>query len=135
MRTTEETFVKFKQSLSDVDEVKSLAACMGISRAEAMAYVALLVAMGVKRATDDGQIDFLTDKCIEDACVWEGERGELVAAFIASGVCMGERYSDTNPLYISPVLWEMLASETIKKREAARIRKRNERANKRLNNN
>lgn len=135
MRTTADTFVKFNRALADLDEVQSLAACMGISRAEAMSYVALLVSMGVQRATDDGQIDFLTDKCIEDACVWEGVRGGLIAAFMESGVCMGERYSDTNPLYIAPNLWELLAGDTIKKREAARKRKQKQRENERLNRN
>ena len=100
---------------------------MGISQVEAAGYIALVVAYGLCKADDDGQINDLTDRAIEKACYWMGERGALIAAFIQSGVFYGERDNDDDPLRISPRLWDELAGDTMKKRLQERKRKQQER--------
>ena len=101
---------------------------MGISQVEAAGYVALLVAFAIAHADDDGQIDHLTDKTIETACYWTGERGALMNMFSISGVFSGERDSDEKPLSIERDLWRAVAGKTIDERNAARKRKAKERA-------
>lgn len=128
MRTTAATWVKFGRELLELDEVYSLAGCMEISQVEAAGYIALLVAFALAHADDDGQIDHLTDKTIETGCYWDGERGELVAAFTSSGVLTGQRDSDSDPLAIAPSVWAALAGKAIAERAAARKRKAEERA-------
>ena len=95
---------------------------MGISQVEAAGYIALLVALGISKGDDEGQIDFLTTKAIEQACYWPGERGQLLKAFLACNVLSGERDSDTNPLHISAALWNTIAGKAIKNRKDARKR-------------
>lgn len=130
MRTTKPTWVKFGTELLELDAVYALAGSMGISQVEAAGYIALVVAFAIANADDDGQIDYLTDKAIEKACYWTGERGALIDAFTQNGVFEGERDSDNNPLSIERGLWRAVAGKTIDERKAARKRKAKERANK-----
>lgn len=131
MRTTKETWVKFMPSRTEMDETLNLSACLEISRVEAAAYIALLVAFGIKYCSDDGDgIGTFADKTIEDACVWEGVRGQLVQAFIASGILMGDRESDDDSLRISPVVWQALAGDAIEKRHGNAERQQTFRDNK-----
>lgn len=130
MRTTKPTWCEYGRRLLEFDEVHSLAGRLETSQVEAAGFIALLVALGLAEADDDGQVWHLTDKAIERACYWTGERGALVAAFIACGVLVGDRESDDRPLRISPTIWDDLAGETMKQRVQARARKRKERANK-----
>ena len=123
-------YVIFGPSLLELDEVLQLACHMGISQVEAGGYIALVVALGIGQGDDEGQIDFLTTKAIEQACYWGGERGQLLNAFLACDVLSGERDSDTNPIRISTALWKTIAGPAIKKRIEARNRKRRERAKK-----
>ena len=123
-------FVRFGATLLELDEVYSLAGSMGVSQVEAGGYIALVVALGIARADDNGIIDDLTTRAIEKACYWDGERGELLEHFLTCNVLAGERDNDTNPLRISPALWSTLAGAAVKQRKAARERKRNERARK-----
>lgn len=131
MRTTKPTWVRFGRELMELDAVYVLAGSMGISQVEAAGYIALAVSFAIASGDDDGQVDHMTDKAIENACYWTGERGALVAAFTANGVFSGERDSDTNPLSIEPGLWRAVAGKAIDERKAARERKAKERANKR----
>jgi hypothetical protein len=129
MRTNAPTWVKFGQELVQRDEVYSLAGCLGISIVEGAGYIALLCAMGEAQADDDGTIDHLTTKAIEDGCCWPpARRGELLEAFCESGVIQGERDSNTNPIHISPVLWDELAGDCIKRRVENRRRQQEKRA-------
>lgn len=134
MRTTAQTWVKFGKELLELDAVYCLAGSLSISQVEAAGYIALVVAFAIAQADDEGQIDHLTDKAIETACYWPGERGELVKAFTDNGVFSGQRDSDSEPLQIAPDLWAKLAGKTIEDRKAARKRKAKQRANERLNN-
>ena len=127
MRTTGTTYVEFNLLLVDRDETLSLAGSMGISRVEAAGYIGLLVAFGLKYADDDGQVDIFSDKAIEDGCAWDGQRGELLKAFMLSGVLVGERDSSSNPIHVAPDLWAALAGKSIKARADARRRKQNQR--------
>jgi hypothetical protein len=130
MRTTKPTWVKFGPQLLELNAVSALAKSMSITQVEAGGYIALVVAYAIANADDDGNIDHLTDKSIETACYWTGERGELVRAFTENGVFSGERDSDLQPLSIEPELWRTVAGKTIDERRAARKRKAKERANK-----
>lgn len=123
----DDTYVRYGSQLLELDEVYSLAGHMCISQVEAGGYIALVVALGIARANDDGNIDDLTTKAIEAACYWTGERGQLLDSFLACGVLTGERDSDTNPLRISPALWVTVAGSAIKQRKDARERKRRQR--------
>lgn len=127
MRTKADTWVEYGRRLLELDEVYSLAGTLNITQVEAAGYIALVVALGLADADDDGQVDHLTDKAIEKACYWTGERGALVAAFVESGVLCGDRDSDDSPLRISPGLWDVLAGKTLKQRIQARKRKQDER--------
>jgi hypothetical protein len=127
MRTTADTWVEYGRRLLERDEVYSLAGALYVSQVEAAGYIALLVALGLAEADDDGQVWHLTDKAIEMACYWTGERGALVAAFVACGILVGDRDSDDNPLRIMPGLWDDLAGKTLKQRILARKRKQLER--------
>lgn len=127
MRTKADTWVEYGRRLLELDEVYSLAGTLNITQVEAAGYIALVVALGLADADDDGQVDHLTDKAIEKACYWTGERGALVAAFVESGVLYGDRDSDDSPLRISPGLWDVLAGKTLKQRIQARKRKQDER--------
>lgn len=130
MRTTAATWVRYGRELLELDAVYSLAGSMGISQVEAAGYIALVVAFAIANADDDGQIDHLTDKAIETACYWQGERGALVEMFRYAGVLSGERDSDTEPLAIEPSLWVAVAGKTIEERKNARKRKQKERRTK-----
>lgn len=134
MRTTAATWVKFGAELCELDAVYSLAGSMAISQVEAAGYIALAVAFAIAAGDDDGQIDHLTDKAIERACYWTGERGALVTAFIENGVLSGRRDSDTKPLSIEPGLWETLGGESIRKRKQSRERMQRKRDRDKLNN-
>lgn len=112
----------------ELNEVGALAENLSISPVEAAGYIALVCSFAIKYADDYGQIDFLTDKAIETACYWQGQRGELIKAFCASGVCVGCRDSDDDPLSIASGLWSSVAGETIVKRIKARERKQKERS-------
>lgn len=127
MKNEIQTWVKFGNAFVERDEVYSLAGCMGGSLVEAAGYIALVVAYALAVGDDDGCVDDLTDKAIERACFWYGERGALVEHFITSGIFCGDRNSDTNPLRIAPALWADVAADTIRKRADARQRKRNQR--------
>ena len=133
MRGNKPTWVKFGLDLLQFDEVQELAHVLCVSRVEAAGYIALAVAMGMSMADDDGIIDHLSDKAIEDACGWEGMRGELINAFLKAGVFDGERDSDTNPMYIARSLWIEMAGDAIKKRTDSRKRQANKRAKDRAN--
>lgn len=127
MRTKADTWVEYGRHLLELDEVYSLAGVLCVSQVEAAGYIALVVALGLADADDDGQVWHLTDKAIEKACYWTGERGALVTAFVESGVLFGDRDSDENPLRIAPGLWDDLAGKTLKERIQARERKRKQR--------
>lgn len=127
MRATADTWVEYGRRLLELDEVYSLAGTLDVSQVESAGYIALLVALGLAEADDDGQVWHLTDKAIEMACYWTRERGTLVAAFVASGVLVGDRDSDDNLLRIAPGLWNDLAGKTLKQRIQARKRKQLER--------
>jgi len=129
VRTKADTWVEYGRHLLELDEVYSLAGVLCVSQVESAGYIALLVALGLADADDDGQVWHLTDKAIEKACYWPGERGELVKAFVESGVLIGDRDSDENPLRIAPGLWDDLAGKTLKERIQARERKRKQRNN------
>lgn len=128
VRTTKATWVKFGTELLELDAVYSLAGSTGMSQVEAAGYIALVVAFAIANADDEGVIDHMTDKAIETACYWTGERGTLVAAFLDAGVFDGERDSDVKPLCIEAGLWRSIAGKTIEERKAARKRKQKERA-------
>lgn len=130
MRTTKPTWVPFGPKLLELDAVYVLAGHMQISQVESAGYIALVIAFAIANADDDGQIDFLTDKAIESACFWTGERGALVTAFSKCGIFSGKRDSDENPLSIDPGLWRTVAGRAIDERKAARKRKAKERRNK-----
>ena len=74
---------------------------------------------------DDGTIEHLNPSEIERYCLWEGERGQLINAFISAGVLTD------NPLRIAyDGLWETYFVNGLRaKRTAATERKRNSRAN------
>lgn len=128
MRTTKPTWVKFGTEFLELDAVYSLAGTLDVSQVEAAGYIALLIAFAIAHADDDGQIDHLTDKTIETACYWTGERGALMECFTLAGVLSGERDSDDEPLAIERGLWRAVAGKTIDERNAARKRKAKERA-------
>lgn len=113
-------WVAFGPEVMELDVVLCLAGRMGISRVEAAGYVALAVAYGIARGEDDGVIWHLTDKAIEDACYWDGPRGELVQGLTDSYVFVGDREDDNNKLRIEPGLWQMLAGKAIQGRERKR---------------
>ena len=122
MRTQKPTFAPYGPELIKCDEVKALAYLLEVRPVEAAGYVALVVAMGIAEADDFGLIDHLTDKTIEAACAWDGERGALVNAMCAAGVLSGERDSDTRPLRIASGLWDAMAGAVVRKRQASRER-------------
>ena len=107
--------------------VSRLAETMAISQAEAAAYIAFLMAYAFVfgNAEDDGTIEHLNPSEIERYCLWEGERGQLIIAFISAGVLTD------NPLQIAyDGLWETYFVNGLRaKRTAATERKRNSRAN------
>ena len=102
--------------------IRNLAEVMSISTVEAGAYIALLLAYGFGFADDNGIVDHLTDKSIERACMWEGERGALIQCFQAAGVLTGDREDDDNPLQINDWLWVSYGAKVVKGREDARKR-------------
>ena len=126
-------WVAFGPSVLELDAVLCLAGSLGVSQVEAAGYVALVVAYGIAMADDDGRIDHLTDKAIEQACYWEGERGCLVEHFIASNVLAGDRESDTSPLRIEPSLWDALAGKAMRGRETSRRTSQKNRDNNKTN--
>lgn len=128
---TDKPWAPFGPVLLEYDCVYSLAGSLQISQVEAAGFVALVIAFAIANADDYGRIDDFTDKAIESACYWSGERGELVKAFAANGVLEGERDSDDKPLRIETGLWATVAWGAIKKRIEARNRKRKERERKR----
>ena len=128
MKAETKVWLRFNKALIENDYVLSLAGCMSCSQVEAAGYVALVVAFGLSFADDNGTIDHLTDHSIERACYWDGEPGELIRLFTESGIFVGERDSDTNPLAISPDVWHGLGGEVLAGREAARKRKAEQRA-------
>lgn len=109
----------------DCQHVTRLAETMGISRAEASAYVGFLMAYAFVygNAEDDGTIEHLNPFEIEHYCLWEGERGQLIACFIEAGVLTD------NPLRIAyDGLWGVYFDGGLSvKRKADRERKRIER--------
>ena len=122
-------WVPFDIDLVEHDYVFALAGMMDSSPVEAAGYVALLVSYGLTLPNDVGCVDDVTDKAIEKACCWMGERGELVRAFCVSGILQGSRDDDAHPLTICPALWQLLASKALKQREKWRKDKRNQRSN------
>lgn len=72
----------------DCQHVTSLSETMGISMAEAAAYIGFLMAYAFVygNAEDDGTIEHLNPFEIENYCLWQGERGQLINSFIAAGV-------------------------------------------------
>lgn len=111
-----------------MDAVLILAGGMEIPQVEAAGYIALVVSFAIEKAYDNGIVDHLTDKAIERACFWGGNKGELVQAFTEFGIFVGERDSDENPLRIEPGLWEALAGKVIKQRIDSRRRKEKQRS-------
>lgn len=122
-----DTFWKFSTGFCDTDEVHRLSAALNLSIFAAGALVALLYAWGAEKAADDGSINDYTERAIESACMWDGDRGALIAAFHNAGILSGdlENRSDDNPLVIAA--WASVASDLIKKRNDARDRKRKQR--------
>ena len=120
-------WVEYSVDLLENDYVYSLAGTMDITQVEAAGYVALLVAFALKHGDDGGQVDYLTDKAIEKACYWTGERGALVKAFCESGVFRGDREDDKNPLTITPDVWNALAGRALKQRSEWRKRQQTRR--------
>ena len=111
----------------DCQHVTRLAETMGISKAEAAAYVGFLMAYAFVfgNSEDDGTIEHDNPFEIERYCLWEGERGQLIACFIEAGVLTD------NPLRIAyDGLWDVYFEHGLKlNREAASKRKRKERDN------
>ncbi len=71
---------------------------------------ALLYSWAAKHAVEaDGNISAFRVKTIEDACLWDGDRGVLCMAFRSAGVLSGDPDDDTNPLAI--VNWSTLVSD------------------------
>ena len=122
----ESAFCKFDLQLVNDKHVKRLAAAMSISIVEAAGYVALLVAVGISKAEDNGELDMPVRR-IETACLWDGEAGELFNAFKRAAILLGERDDTKNPLRFNPDVWRDFAYDAIKKRESARIRQAHKR--------
>jgi hypothetical protein len=115
-------WVEFGPSIMELDEVYDLAAQVDVSPREAAAIIAFAVSFGIARGDDAGNISDFTTRSIEAACFWDGERGALLEALRESRVFLGEQDSDSDPLRISPVLWEKLASRAVKGRVTSRKR-------------
>lgn len=109
----------------DCQHVAKLSETMGIAKAEAAGYIAFLMAYAFVygNAEDDGTIEHLNPFEIERYCLWEGERGQLIACFIEAGVLTD------NPLRIAyDGLWEPYFVNGLSvKRAAASERKRKSR--------
>ena len=122
-----DTFWKFSTNFCDTDEVHRLSAALNLSIFAAGALVALLYAWGAEKAADDGSINDYTERAIESACMWDGDRGALIAAFHNAGILSGdlENRSDDDPLVIAA--WATVAGDLIKKRIDGRNRKRKQR--------
>ena len=112
-------WVKFTIELVQRDETICLAAALGTRPAEAAAYIALLICLGLEKADDYGRIDHLTVKYIESSCAWTGERGALLHAFGVAGVVTGQHENDENPLTIAPATWELAAPIVAKRHKDA----------------
>ena len=120
-------WVPYGPGLVDHDYSLTLAGELGISPVEAAGYIALLVARALRLQNDIGLVDDLTDRAIEKACYWTGERGALVKAFCRAGVLQGVRDDDTHPLTICPEIWKLLADRILRNRSKWRRDKRNQR--------
>lgn len=120
-------FCKFDLRLITDMHVKALARHMSISIVEAAGYVALLVNVGISKATDGGELD-ISARRIETACRWEGVPGALFDAFLCTDILIGERDDDDNPLRFNPSIWRDFAFDAIKKRADARDRQAKKRA-------
>lgn len=130
-RTTQNTtYALYGPKLLELDETYALAGCLGTNLVEAGGYIALVIAFGILGADDSGIIDGFTNKAIETACYWTGERGALIESFLVCNVLTGEHESDENPLRIAPALWATVAGKAIEKRIQARERKQKERQRK-----
>lgn len=119
-------FCKFGIQLVNDKFVGALAKAMQISVVEAAGYVALLVDVGISKAEDNGELD-VSIKRIEDACMWDGVSGELFKAFRWTGILIGDRDDDENPLRFNPHVWRDFAYDAIKQRIEARKRQANKR--------
>ena len=115
--------------MCDRSEVKELSRLLELPTFAAAGAVALLYVWAINAANDDGCINDYTTKAIETACRWGGTRGDLLAAFRASGIVEGDAADrdDNDPLRIAN--WQTIACDVMKNREQARERQRNKRNN------
>lgn len=84
--------------------------------------IALLYVWAIGKADDSGNINEYTTKAIETACMWEGKRGDLLNAFHASGVIIGDIHDrdDNDPLRIAN--WGNVAADILNERQRTRAR-------------
>lgn len=115
-------FWKFSKSFCAQPEVLQLSNFLNVSPYAAGALVALLYGWGIANADDNGSVNDFTAKAIEDACMWDGERGALLSALHAAGILAGdiENRTDENPLRIGS--WDIVAEEILRERRASRER-------------
>lgn len=103
-------------------EVENLAEIIALPTFGAAGAVALLYVWAIGKADDSGNINEYTTKAIETACMWEGKRGELLKAFHASGIIIGDIHDrdDEDPLRIAN--WKNVAADILNERQRTRAR-------------
>lgn len=116
------TWWKFTPDMCNQPEVKELASIIKLPTFAAAGAIALLYVWAIGKADDSGNINEYTTKAIETACMWEGERGDLLNAFHASGVIIGDMYdrNDDDPLRIAN--WANVAADILNERQRTRMR-------------
>ena len=122
------TFWKFTRDFCETPKVIALAKRLNIPAYAAGALVALLYGWAVANADDEGNLNDYTDKAIETACMWDGNRGDLLLALHDAKILAGdlEGRSDDDPLRVSE--WESVASDILTERRLSRERKQKYRA-------
>ena len=116
------TFWKYSKDFCMRPEILELSTQLTIPVYAAGALVALLYGWGIANADDNGSINDFTAKAIEDACMWDGDRGALLSALHTTGILVGdvENRADENSLRIGS--WDMVAEEILRERRASRER-------------
>jgi hypothetical protein len=123
------TWWKFTPDMCNQPEVKELASIIELPTFAAAGAVALLYVWAIGKTDDSGNINEYTTKAIETACMWEGKRGDLLNAFHASGVIIGDIHDrdDDDPLRIAN--WANVAADILNERQRTRTRVQKHRSN------
>lgn len=103
-------------------EIAELADLLQLPTVAAAGFTALLYAWGISNAGDDGDISRYTHKAIETACGWEGNRGDLLRAFHASGVIFGDLDGEDDDAPLMIANWPELMAEIRTQRDQTRQR-------------